>query len=346
MAVLNFKQRNYIILAIIVALGLLLGYAARGLLSAVLGAIVFYTIFRSLNIWLTEKKHFHRALAAIIILLISFFVVILPVSTMVSMVASKIHEVASNPSDIQALFSNIDKFANEKFHQPHLIQDVFSKLQSVGVSIISSAVSGVASTLFTLSIMYFLLYFMFSDYKAMETALMKYSPLTTADNLRFGNEVRNMTYSNVLGQALIAVVQGGLLAIGFLIFGAEDALFWGVITVFLAFVPLIGAPLVFVPVAIIQISNGHTGQGVGLLLWGFILVTNIDNVLRYFISKKVADTHPIITIIGVIIGIPMFGMLGLVFGPLLMSFFILLVKIYELNRLKLNDPESQFNDYE
>jgi predicted PurR-regulated permease PerM len=130
------------------------------------------------------------------------------------------------------------------------------------------------------------------------------------------------------------------LALGFIIFGAKDALFWGVITVFLGFVPLIGAPLVFVPVALIQISNGYTGQGIGLLLYGFILITNIDNVIRYFISKKVADTHPIIIIIGVIIGIPLFGMLGLVYGPLLMTFFVLLVKIFERNTRRLNDEAA------
>ena len=63
------------------------------------------------------------------------------------------------------------------------------------------------------------------------------------------------------------------------------------------------------------------------MIWGFVLVINIDNVLRYFISRYFADTHPLITILGVIVGIPVFGLLGLVFGPLLISWFVLLSRI-------------------
>jgi predicted PurR-regulated permease PerM len=75
------------------------------------------------------------------------------------------------------------------------------------------------------------------------------------------------------------------------------------------------------------LAYGDATAGYGILIWGFLLVTNIDNLLRYFISKYFADTHPLITIIGVIAGIPVFGILGLVFGPLLISWFLLLLKI-------------------
>ncbi|MFN5319448.1 MAG: AI-2E family transporter, partial [Bacteroidia bacterium] len=94
-----------------------------------------------------------------------------------------------------------------------------------------------------------------------------------------------------------------------------------------SFLPFLGAPLVFVPAGLIALSSGNTTAGYGIILWGFLLVTNIDNLLRFFISKYFADTHPLITIIGVIAGVPVFGILGLVFGPLLISWFVLLTKI-------------------
>jgi len=111
----------------------------------------------------------------------------------------------------------------------------------------------------------------------------------------------------------------------------------------------LGPPVVFVPAAILQIANGNNFAGWAMLIFGFVVVINIDNVLRFIIAKKVGNIHPIITVIGVIIGIPLFGILGLVFGPLLLSYFILLVKIYEtstlaserLERIKTNDEHSE-----
>jgi predicted PurR-regulated permease PerM len=111
------------------------------------------------------------------------------------------------------------------------------------------------------------------------------------------------------------------------IFDLEDPLFWGTITFFVSFLPVVGAPIVFVPAGLIALAYGDSFAGYGIMIYGFVLVTNIDNVLRYFISRYFADTHPLITILGVIVGIPVFGLLGLVFGPLLISWFLLLTKI-------------------
>jgi predicted PurR-regulated permease PerM len=151
--------------------------------------------------------------------------------------------------------------------------------------------------------------------------------------LKFAEELRNSTYSNVLGQGLIAVVQGALLANGFWLAGIPDPLFWGVIGAFISFLPVVGAPTLTIPAAAILYAQGHPAKGVILLLYGVLFIGNIDNVLRMMINKRVSNTHPIITVIGVFIGLPLFGILGLVFGPLLFSYFLLLIEIYETNRL-------------
>ena len=82
-----------------------------------------------------------------------------------------------------------------------------------------------------------------------------------------------------------------------------------------------------------QMAEGHSVKGILLLAYGLLFIGNIDNVLRLIINKRIGNTHPIITVIGVFIGIPLFGILGLVFGPLLLSYFLLLLEIYETNRL-------------
>src|SRR5690606_8452467 len=88
-----------------------------------------------------------------------------------------------------------------------------------------------------------------------------------------------------------------------------------------------------IPASIILMADGHTLKGILLLAYGVLFIGNVDNVLRMIINKRIANTHPIISVIGVFIGLPLFGILGLVFGPLLLSYFLLLLEIYQTNRM-------------
>src|SRR5690606_21777561 len=137
------------------------------------------------------------------------------------------------------------------------------------------------------------------NFRGFERGLLRYSPFKVENAVRFGHELRNITYSNVIGQTFIALVQAGALALGFWIFGFEDALFWRVICAILSFVPLLGPPLIFVPAPIYAFTRRNNLAAIGLLLHGLIVVINIDNVLRLIIAKRVGDIHPIITVVGV-----------------------------------------------
>src|SRR5690606_28452675 len=101
----------------------------------------------------------------------------------------------------------------------------------------------------------------------------------------------------------------------------------------LAFIPVAGAPIVFLPASVFAIAQGDTYHGVGMLLFGLLVIANIDNVLRLLIAERLGNIHPIITIIGVIVGIPVSGIMGLVYGLLLISYFVIIVRIYETNRM-------------
>src|SRR5690606_25025713 len=127
-----------------------------------------------------------------------------------------------------------------------------------------SILSGTASILLGIIVMYFLLYFMFMKHEQFERGLLRYSPFKEQNALKFAEELKNITYANILGQGFIAFVQGALVSIGFFMFGINDALFWGVISMFLSFLPIIGTPIIFVPAAIIELVSGHTAAGIGL----------------------------------------------------------------------------------
>ncbi len=333
MSIFNYKQRNNIVLGGIVVLGCFLLYALSFLFSSILGAIVLFTVFRQPYIYLTEKRNWSRALVAVMVILISLIVIIIPLMSLCIMTVSKITKINRQSFDLQQWIDKIDDYAGYHFGQPHFAENTMQKLGALATEIFPSILTSAASILITLLVMYFLLYFMLVQMREFEASLLKYAPFREQHALKFAAALRNATYSNVFGQALIALVQGFLLANGFLIFGLPDPVFWGVIGAFISFLPVVGAPTLCIPAGIILFIQGHPLKGVLILVYGLLFIGNVDNFLRAMINKRVANTHPLITIIGVLIGIPIFGITGLVFGPLLLSYFLLLLEIYETNRM-------------
>lgn len=339
-AVFTQKERNVITLVLLILLGLVLAFAVRGIIGALLGTMVMYTIFRPMNIWLVERLKWRRPIVALIIIIVSFLIIVLPFLGIGTMLANKIVSLIKNPEWIKSTVDTVNQYAGDKLGKPDLLQEQLEKSATYLGGMATSLLSGAASLFLDITVMYFLLYFMFVNFRSFERGLLRYSPFRVENAVRFGHELRNITYSNVIGQTFIALVQGGALSLGFWIFGFDDALFWGVICAILSFVPLLGPPLIFVPAAIYAFSQGDNVAAIGLLVYGFVVVINIDNVLRLIIARKVGDIHPIITVVGVIIGIPLFGVMGLVYGPLLLSYFLITVRIYEANRRDRPMPDD------
>lgn len=330
--VFSQKERNIIILIIILVLGAVILYAMKGIFGAILGTMVMYTLFRNLNIFLIERLRWPKSLSSVVVIILSIFIIVLPFVGIGTMLVNKAIELQKNPAWINDIINAINSFAGDKLGKPDFLKEQIEASAAYFGGMLTAVLGGAANVFLEISVMYFLLYFLFVNYKGFESSLIHYLPFDDANATVFGAELKNITYSNIIGQTFIAIVQGIFLAIGFYIFGVKDGLFWGVICAILSFIPLLGPPLIFVPAAVILFSQGATWQGVGLLVWGFGLVINIDNVLRLIIAKKVGDIHPIITIVGVIIGIPLFGIMGLVYGPLLLAYFLIAVKIYKANK--------------
>ncbi len=103
--------------------------------------------------------------------------------------------------------------------------------------------------------------------------------------------------------------------------------------------PVVGAALIYVPLALFLLASGDTGQAVGLLIYCFVIVGLSDNLIRLVLQKKMADVHPLITIFGVIVGLNLFGFIGIIFGPILFSVFFWLVKLYKYEFIDPN-PED------
>ena len=336
----TLKQRNFFILGIIIILAVLISIGLRVVTNGLLGGIIIYVIFRPLNVYLQEKKHWNKAIVTVLILIISFVCLVLPFFFLIKMIVDRVTYYIDNPDDIQNILANINKFAADKLNEPNLINDIIAKIKLGAGDVASSIINGAASTFIQLVVMYFVLYFLIRNFRQFEENLIKYLPFRPSNSRRMGSELRNMTYSNVLGQGFIAIVQGTLLGIGFWLFGIANPVFWGVVGIFLSMIPMFGSPLIFMPAGIIELSNGHTFSGVGVIVYGYVLITTIDNVIRMLLGRRIANVHPVITVIGVVIGLKLFGILGILYGPLILSLFFILIEIYESNRSEIARQEG------
>ena len=142
---------------------------------------------------------------------------------------------------------------------------------------------------------------------------------------------------SALGIPIISLVQGLTATIGYYLFGVNEYILWGFLTGVLAFFPIVGTMIVYVPLVLFMFISGNKSQAIGLGVYSMLVTGNIDYVVRITLLNKMGHIHPVITVIGVIAGLGMFGFLGLIFGPLLVSYVILLIRIYTNEFLENKD---------
>lgn len=137
-----------------------------------------------------------------------------------------------------------------------------------------------------------------------------------------------MVISNAIGVPMIMLAQGSVAAFAYWFTGAGDPIIWGLLTSFFGLIPVVGTAAVWIPLSVNLLMGNHIWQGLALIVWGTCVVACIDNVVRIFFLNKYANVHPITALFGVIAGINLFGFWGIIFGPLVISGFLLLVKIF------------------
>jgi len=279
----------------------------------------------------TEKHKWRKSVAVMLIIIVSFLAITVPVFLLSFLLYSKLSSAFNSPESILNIIHLIDEKVNALTGYDILSDDTINVLKSKAGNLIPDLLGKVFDILAQVLICYFLLFYMLFYYKEIPAWIEKYLPLGAENTAKFMKELESMTMSNVIGSPLLALIQSAAAIIGFYLFGVDEALFWGFMCGFLSFVPFIGSALVYIPIGILMLSLGKQWQGIATLVYGIVVIGNIDNVMRFVIQKKFADVHPLITVFGVIIGLQLFGLPGLIFGPLMISYFILGVKIYRTN---------------
>lgn len=339
---LNFNERlrQILLLALVVLLGLILFGQLSAFLPGILGGITLYILSRTLFFKLTILRKWNKGLTALLFILMYLVITAIPFYLAVKMISPKIQELISNQDIIvSGIESFVDKF--ESYSGTKLLSDENLKmLLQKATGFIPQLLNSTASLVINLIMMFFLLYYLLVNGTQVERYLNRVIPLKPKNIGVLAKETRIMIRANALGIPIISIVQGLTAALGYWIFGITDWGMWGFLTGVFAFFPLVGTMIIWVPLVIYLFINGQTWPAVGLGLYSILVTGNIDYITRLGLMKKMGDVHPIITVLGVIVGLNLFGFIGLIFGPLLVSYFVILVKIYMNEFADLNESEG------
>jgi len=324
------RLKQYFLLALIVGLGIVLGRNLFGILPGILAAFTMYVLMRERYFQLVVVRGWKKWVAAVFFILIALLVLVLPVALLVEMMVPKLNAIIENPTQLSAGIDKVLERLAAVLPQARVDESQIRGLVQRGLSSLPTVLNAAGNVFSNLVIALFLLYFMLVEGRRMERGVQDFLPLKQENLNNIWKETRTMVVSNAIGIPLLAVIQGILAAIGYAIFGIQEWGLWGVMSGVLSILPIVGTAAIWVPLVVYLFATGHSAQGAGLLIYAVVVITNADNVLRFTLLRKLGDVHPVITVFGIIVGIPIFGIMGFIFGPLIVSYFLLLLQIYRV----------------
>ncbi len=331
MGTCNFRERYwfYSLCALIVGCGAAVFIELIPLLGGLLGAVTIYVLLRHQMIYLADRRKWRRSLAAALLLGEAIVCFLVPFSLFVWMLVTYLQLIIADPNLLLDPLKGLAELLHERTGYDLLREDNIARLVANLPRMGQQVVSGIVNFGIDIAVLLFVLYFMLIGGLRMENYCRDLLPFSRPVARRITGEVYKIVRANAIGVPLLALAQGFAAYVGYLIFGAPAALLWGVVSCVATVIPLVGAALVWVPLALYLFVEARWGAGIGLLVYGAIVITQVDNVVRFIMQKRLADTHPLVTIFGVVVGLALFGFMGVVFGPLLLAMLIFFVDFFK-----------------
>lgn len=331
---------KYSLIVLIFILGWILLRELSVFSGGFLGAFTIYILVRGQMHRLTEKRNFHKNIAAVIILVEVIVCFLIPANILVALAVKVINYLSANTQTIEASLNSLITFLQEKAEVDLLDKDILLQATSIVTKVGKVIVNEVSSFLVNALVLLFVLFFMLVSSREMEKYLYELLPFNTKNKEVMSSKIKKMVVSNAIGIPLLAMIQGVTATIGYFIFDVPLASIFGIATCFATIIPLVGTALIWFPLVLYLLFTGDWMNALGLAIYGLIIISNVDNLFRFLLQKKMANIHPLITVFGVIIGLTLFGFWGVIFGPVLISIFLILVDMFKNEYLDKKTEES------
>ncbi len=317
--------------------------------SAIILALLITSVFYPVYSWTKRILGHRKNLASIFMVILIFIVLVVPLGWFVSTLSNeafdfynrtksevslkKIQEAIAGDSIWAKRLRRGGELTGFKF-TPETIENLATGIgRTIGLFLYKQ-LSYVASNLLNFLVHFFLMmlliFYLFRDASKLKDYLAQFLPLPRGQLEKLADKFQEMGSAIIIGNGLSGIVQGILGGLGFFMFGISSPFLWGTVLAFMAFLPIIGASVIFVPATAILLIQGKTGAGIAYLIYNVLY----SSIIEYFIKPRVIgkgmQMNSLLVFIGIIGGIKLFGILGIIYGPLIITIFLTLAEIYGL----------------
>jgi predicted PurR-regulated permease PerM len=340
---MNYRLQIGFFLILIVATMVLNIFVFLPYISVIFLAGIFAIIFEPLHKKFLTAFKGRETIAALFSVLTVLLFILIPITffgTLLFQESTSVYEkISNNRSEVLNIAkSSIDSFEgfvnrvlpranldiSESFNLDSAAGAVFGWLSNHLATLFSSVLKGIMGFF----LMILALFYLFRDGRKLVKKVTELSPLVDSDDGKIVTKLKTAVNSVIRGQITIALIQGVLTGIGFAIFGVPNPVIWGTVAALASLVPTLGTSLVIAPALIFLFATGHFFQMIGLLIWGIGAVGLIDNFLGPILIERGVKIHPYIILISVLGGIGLFGPIGFIAGPVVLSLLYALLDIY------------------
>lgn len=330
---------KYSLIIFIIGLGILLFRQAQPFMNGILGGFTLYILLRNFSNWLQTKI---KPLLAVWMITIGVTLFILiPVSLFSWAIVSQISGMHFDTQAIIQPAHQVIDIIEERTGFDLLSEKSLSFMVVQASSIGQKIMTGVSDLIVNLAVAIMLMFFMLWEGRKMEHYVSTIMPFGESNKREVLNKIQLMVRSNAIGIPLLAVIQGIISLGGYLLCDAPNPYLTALLTAFASIIPLVGTALIWIPVSIYFLIMGEWINALILLGYGGIIISQCDNLIRFLLQKKMANIHPLITIFGVVAGLPIFGFMGIIFGPLLVSLFLLFLDMFRKEYLLDGTEEEE-----
>ncbi|MBI4117464.1 MAG: AI-2E family transporter [Parcubacteria group bacterium] len=307
------------------------------LIAAVLVSIL-YPLYERLLTFLKNRE----SLAALLMTALVMLIIVIPSINVIILISQqsleafqllerKYYEGSFSLDAISSRFDVLNGYLGAyEINIEKYVLDITSSINSFLISSTKEFVRGATQFFTDFLLVILTMFFFFRDGKRMMQRIMKLTPLSDRYDTEIYKTFHVMSRSTVTSTLLVALAQGVTGAFGFAVVGIPGALFWGVAMAFLSIIPLIGPFVLWFPAAILFLVLGRWWEGIFTMLWGGLVVSTIDNILRPLLITGKTEVNTLFIFFSILGGISAFGFWGLVFGPMILSLTLTLFHIYEL----------------
>ena len=338
----RIKFRRTVLIISVIVISAIFFMMIRGFLMAILMAGIFSALANPLYRRFERWYRGRRGLASISTLLIIVLLILIPLGGLLGIVTAQAFKVGqsitpwiqkqlADPSGLAGLLEKLPFYEQIAPYQDEILTRVGELVGSVSqflISGLSSATVVTVTFLLHLFIFLYTMYFFLMDGDRLLARIMYYLPLEEHDERRILDRFTSVTRATLKGTAVIGILQGGLAGLAFAVVGIPSAVFWGTIMVVLSVIPGIGTGLVWAPAAIILAATGHVGAAIGLAVFCGLVVGSLDNILRPRLVGKDTQLPELLIFFGTLGGLVLFGVLGIIIGPIVAALFVTIWEIY------------------